>query len=344
MGASGSSEAQPDLHLHLPLSRTSRRGSRGNGGQSHTIKTFARFRGGLSAQHAATSVFELHTNEPKVEVDMRELGDDEIASNKRQHWLFSFDGLLGEHATQQQTFDLVAKPVVDSVLHGFNGTIFAYGQTGSGKTHTLTGNLGARTGTYRGADAGMVPRALQGIFAHVARDRDARYEVRVSYLELYNETGFDLLESCAAAVAAAGGGDTYRCGTHRGALSTHRSLASHRSLHGGGGGGGSGGTPYSSGGSSGAELPRTLLVVEQPDGSVSLNGLSSLLVESEEAAMELLCRGDAVRAARVCRRVALNARRRRRRPPPYPTSHSWPVRAVSELLSWSLRPHPSTPP
>jgi len=29
---------------------------------------------------------------------------------------------------------------VDSVLEGFNGTIFAYGQTGTGKTFTMEGN------------------------------------------------------------------------------------------------------------------------------------------------------------------------------------------------------------
>jgi hypothetical protein len=36
-------------------------------------------------------------------------------------------------ARQEEVFDVVAKPVVASVLNGYNGTIFAYGQTGSGK-------------------------------------------------------------------------------------------------------------------------------------------------------------------------------------------------------------------
>ena len=36
-------------------------------------------------------------------------------------------------------YDGAARPVVDSVLEGFNGTIFAYGQTGTGKTHTMVG-------------------------------------------------------------------------------------------------------------------------------------------------------------------------------------------------------------
>jgi len=40
---------------------------------------------------------------------------------------------------QEDVYDFAAKPVVESVLEGFNGTIFAYGQTSSGKTHTMLG-------------------------------------------------------------------------------------------------------------------------------------------------------------------------------------------------------------
>ena len=36
-------------------------------------------------------------------------------------------------------YDVAARPIIDSVLEGFNGTIFAYGQTSSGKTHTMQG-------------------------------------------------------------------------------------------------------------------------------------------------------------------------------------------------------------
>jgi kinesin family protein 3/17 len=43
---------------------------------------------------------------------------------------FSFDAVFGETSTQRQVYDTCAAPVVESVLNGFNGTIFAYGQTG----------------------------------------------------------------------------------------------------------------------------------------------------------------------------------------------------------------------
>ena len=45
-----------------------------------------------------------------------------------------------EPATQQdELFDVIAKPIVDSALLGYSGTILAYGPTSSGKTHTMRG-------------------------------------------------------------------------------------------------------------------------------------------------------------------------------------------------------------
>ena len=54
----------------------------------------------------------------------------------------------------------VARPVVDNVLAGYNGTIFAYGQTGSGKTFTITG------GAEKYIDRGIIPRTLSHVFSH----------------------------------------------------------------------------------------------------------------------------------------------------------------------------------
>jgi chromosomal replication initiation ATPase DnaA len=40
---------------------------------------------------------------------------------------------------QENVFKQAALPIIESVLEGYNGTIFAYGQTGTGKTHTMEG-------------------------------------------------------------------------------------------------------------------------------------------------------------------------------------------------------------
>ena len=48
----------------------------------------------------------------------------------------SFDAILGPNSTQEDVYTQVSS-CTESVLDGFNATVFAYGQTGSGKTHTV---------------------------------------------------------------------------------------------------------------------------------------------------------------------------------------------------------------
>ena len=46
-------------------------------------------------------------------------------AEKEQPKQFTFDSTYGPDCTQKQIYDITASPIVDSVLHGFNGTIFA---------------------------------------------------------------------------------------------------------------------------------------------------------------------------------------------------------------------------
>lgn len=60
--------------------------------------------------------------------------------------------------------------MVDSVLEGYNGTIFAYGQTGTGKTFTMEG---VRTVPEL---RGIIPNSFAHVFGHIAKaEGDARY-------------------------------------------------------------------------------------------------------------------------------------------------------------------------
>ncbi|KIH64435.1 kinesin motor domain protein [Ancylostoma duodenale] len=52
---------------------------------------------------------------------------------------FTFDAIYNESSKQLDLYDETFRDLVDSVLNGFNGTIFAYGQTGTGKTYTMEG-------------------------------------------------------------------------------------------------------------------------------------------------------------------------------------------------------------
>ena len=45
---------------------------------------------------------------------------------------FTFDAVYDVNSKQNDLYDETFASLVDSVLNGFNGTIFAYGQTGTG--------------------------------------------------------------------------------------------------------------------------------------------------------------------------------------------------------------------
>ncbi|XP_061600385.1 kinesin-like protein KIF3B [Cololabis saira] len=101
--------------------------------------------------------------------------------------VFTFDAVYGWNSKQGDIYDDAVRPLVESVLHGFNGTIFAYGQTGTGKTHTM---LGVPNDPER---KGVIPNSFQHIFTQISRSQNQKYLVRSSYLEIYQEEIRDLL-------------------------------------------------------------------------------------------------------------------------------------------------------
>ena len=65
---------------------------------------------------------------------------------------------------------------------GYNAAIIAYGQTGTGKTYTMEGE-------QHGPERGIIPRAVEDVFAYIENDTapGSKYLVRASYLQIYNE-------------------------------------------------------------------------------------------------------------------------------------------------------------
>ncbi|XP_057981397.1 kinesin-like protein KIN-UA isoform X2 [Malania oleifera] len=108
---------------------------------------------------------------------------------RKNNWdsdTYEFDEVLTELASQKRVYEVVAKPVVESVLDGYNGTVMAYGQTGTGKTFTL-GKLGEEDIATRG----IMVRSMEDILADISLETDS---ISVSYLQLYMETIQDLLD------------------------------------------------------------------------------------------------------------------------------------------------------
>ncbi len=67
-------------------------------------------------------------NETTGAIDVRPLHNTNDDTTKT----FTFDYVFGPNSKQVDIYNLVARPIVDAVLEGYNGTIFAYGQTGTG--------------------------------------------------------------------------------------------------------------------------------------------------------------------------------------------------------------------
>uniref|UniRef100_A0A2R9BL50 Kinesin-like protein n=1 Tax=Pan paniscus TaxID=9597 RepID=A0A2R9BL50_PANPA len=154
-----------------------------------TIQIFARVKPPVRKhQQGIYSIDEDEKLIPSLEIILpRDLADG-FVNNKRESYKFKFQRIFDQDANQETIFENIAKPVAGSVLAGYNGTIFAYGQTGSGKTFTITG------GAERYSDRGIIPRTLSYIFEQLQKDSSKIYTTHISYLEIYNECGYDLLD------------------------------------------------------------------------------------------------------------------------------------------------------
>lgn len=113
---------------------------------------------------------------------------EEEAENRRRDILrqrrindkhYVYDRIFGEGSTQEEIYDTVCGPLVSDTLKGFAGAVFAYGATGAGKTHTMTG---------------LMTRALNHLFTSINDSGHPKnFEVKMSYIEIYNENIRDLL-------------------------------------------------------------------------------------------------------------------------------------------------------
>ncbi|AOA64830.1 Kinesin-related motor protein [Komagataella phaffii CBS 7435] len=124
------------------------------------------------------SVSHGNTNNPWfIENDNNTIAHDEAGE-------FQYDNVFDPLVNNRQVYDQVVKPVVEKAMDGFNGTIFAYGMTGSGKTYSMQGSE---------FEDGLIQLAVNQIFDTVRSDPSSQYTISCSFLEIYNERIFDLL-------------------------------------------------------------------------------------------------------------------------------------------------------
>lgn len=113
-----------------------------------------------------------------------------------------YDKVFAPSCSNQDVFEYIS-PSLIGVTQGFNATVFAYGQTGSGKTHTMFGsewesNLYSRRSLAHTLDDpsthGVIPKSVMEMFQRVSTDAENKQTVLCSFLQIYNERIFDLLQ------------------------------------------------------------------------------------------------------------------------------------------------------
>lgn len=107
-----------------------------------------------------------------------------ISYRGREGGDYRYDNVFSPHDQNARVYDNAAKRLVRRVMEGYHGTVFAYGMTGTGKTFSMQGTA---------SSPGVIPLAITDIFSYIRENPSREFLLRVSYLEIYNEKIYDLL-------------------------------------------------------------------------------------------------------------------------------------------------------
>ncbi|EDV20944.1 uncharacterized protein TRIADDRAFT_31193 [Trichoplax adhaerens] len=111
-------------------------------------------------------------DDPHDDIDPIFVGKTKRSRSKQ----FMYDAAFDEGATQKEVFLGTTKPLIKSVLAGFNATVFAYGATGAGKTYTMVG---------KDDNPGIMILTLQDLFHQMEiTQNEMHYRVKMSYIEV----------------------------------------------------------------------------------------------------------------------------------------------------------------
>ncbi|XP_066595687.1 chromosome-associated kinesin KIF4 isoform X2 [Prorops nasuta] len=93
---------------------------------------------------------------------------------------FTFNHVFPPETDQEDFYNTAVKNMVSNIFQ-------AYGQTGSGKTYSMGTDYSSVE------DLGVIPRSIEEIFAVMQSKDDWEFNVKVSFMELYQEQLYDLL-------------------------------------------------------------------------------------------------------------------------------------------------------
>ena len=89
---------------------------------------------------------------------------------------FAFDRVFDENGSNNDVFQHTTKPIIDSILDGYNCSVFAYGATSAGKTHTMLGSP---------QQPGVIFLTMMELYDKLReRENEVDADLTVSYLEV----------------------------------------------------------------------------------------------------------------------------------------------------------------
>lgn len=127
-----------------------------------------------------------HSQKNKIIRSNEDDTEDEVKKYKFDQCVWSYDNRDEHYTSNRGFYESIGPRVIQDLFQGFNMCLLAYGQTSSGKTYTMMGKQ---------HDEGLIPLIVRDILRYKERLIGERIncEVRISYMEIYNELVKDLL-------------------------------------------------------------------------------------------------------------------------------------------------------
>ncbi|XP_059935257.1 kinesin-like protein KIF19 [Mesoplodon densirostris] len=120
-----------------------------------------------------------------VLMDPGEDPEDTLHTHQSREKTFIFDTVFDQHTFQEDVYLATPPALVEGVISGYNVMVFAHGPSGASKTHTML-RMDAGPGIYL--------QMLADLFQAIEDTRESTdCGVSMSYLEIYNEVIWDLL-------------------------------------------------------------------------------------------------------------------------------------------------------
>ncbi|OMJ79119.1 hypothetical protein SteCoe_20907 [Stentor coeruleus] len=116
-------------------------------------------------------------------LDMSDFEEKKNLLHRSREQRYVFDKIFKD-APNEEVFSKTVVELIHPALRGINACVFAYGPTGSGKTYTMLGSQD---------DPGIAILTIREMFNQIEMDLDKLYDIKISYVEIYNEAIRDLL-------------------------------------------------------------------------------------------------------------------------------------------------------